>query len=76
MRFNIGIERPCTIIEVAEGKMPGTRAFLVVTIRGWREHYSARAITGPIDDLFPVNHGMLYYAGFEFLPSFVVYQAD
>ncbi|KAI0478068.1 Flavodoxin-like protein [Xylaria cf. heliscus] len=60
-----------------EGKMLGKRAFLVVTVGGWREHFSARGISGPIDDLlFPINHGLLFYTGFEVLPSFVVYQAD
>ncbi|RWA09552.1 hypothetical protein EKO27_g5567 [Xylaria grammica] len=34
-------------------------------------------VCGPIDDLlFPVNHGMLYYTGFDVLPSLVVYRAD
>ncbi|KAF2964437.1 hypothetical protein GQX73_g9130 [Xylaria multiplex] len=60
-----------------EGKMQGKRAFVVVTAGGWREHFSARGISGPIDDLlFPINHGLLYYTGFEVLPSFIVYQAD
>ncbi|KAI8945412.1 Flavodoxin-like protein [Xylaria longipes] len=60
-----------------EGKMLGKRAFLVVTVGGWREHFSARGISGPIDDLlFPINHGLLFYTGFEVLPSFVIYQAD
>ncbi|KAI3327067.1 Flavodoxin-like protein [Xylariaceae sp. AK1471] len=60
-----------------EGKLFGKRAFLVVTLGGWREHCSARGISGPIDDLlFPINHGLLYYTGFEVLPPFVLYQAD
>lgn len=60
-----------------EGKMLGKRAMVLVTIGGWREHYSARGICGPIDDLlFPITHGMLYYIGFDVLPSFVVFQSD
>ncbi|KAH6646586.1 flavoprotein-like protein [Truncatella angustata] len=60
-----------------EGKLFGKRAFLIVTIGGWREHYSPRGISGPIEDiLFPITHGMLYYTGLEILPSFVIYQAD
>ncbi|KAH8780107.1 flavoprotein-like protein [Diaporthe sp. PMI_573] len=60
-----------------EGKMLGKRAMVVVTVGGWREHYSPRGICGPIDDLlFPITHGILYYTGFEVLPSFVVYQSD
>lgn len=57
--------------------MLGKRAMVVVTAGGWKEHYSARGICGPIDDvLFPITHGTLYYVGFEVLPSFVLYQSD
>lgn len=60
-----------------EGKMLGKRAMVVVTVGGWKEHYSPRGICGPIHDLlFPITHGMLYYTGFEVLPSFVMYQSD
>ncbi len=31
----------------------------------------------PIEDLlYPVNHGLLFYIGFEVLPSFLLYDAD
>jgi len=34
-------------------------------------------INGPIDDLlFPINHGILFYPGYDVLPPFVVYRAD
>jgi len=60
-----------------EGRLAGKRAMLIVTAGGWQEHYSARGINGPIDDLlFPINHGILYYPGYEVLPPFVVYKAD
>lgn len=60
-----------------EGKMLGKCAMVLVTVGGWKEHYSARGICGPMDDLlFPITHGTLYYVGFEVLPSFVVYQSD
>ncbi|GAP82866.1 putative NAD H dehydrogenase [Rosellinia necatrix] len=60
-----------------EGTMLGKRALLVVTAGAWREHFSARGVNGPIDDvLFPITHGMLYYPGFEVLPSFVAYRTD
>ncbi|SCV02107.1 LAMI_0G15962g1_1 [Lachancea mirantina] len=60
-----------------EGKMAGKRAMLVVTTGGWPEHYSARGINGPIDDvLFHITHGMLFYPGFAVLPSFVAYRVD
>jgi NAD(P)H dehydrogenase (quinone) len=60
-----------------EGKMAGKRAMLLVTAGGWEDHYSARGINGPIDDLlFPVTHGTLYYPGFQVLPSFIAYRVD
>jgi len=60
-----------------EGTMAGKRAMLIVTAGGWEDHYSARGINGPIDDLlFPVTHGALYYPGFEVLPSFIAYRVD
>lgn len=60
-----------------EGPFVGKRAMLLITAGGWPEHFSARGITGPIDDiLFPVNHGILFYTGFDVLPPFVVYRAD
>ena len=60
-----------------EGVMAGTRAMLIVTTGGWPEHYSARGINGPIDDLlFPIHHGILFYPGFTVLPPFVAYRAD
>ncbi len=60
-----------------EGTMAGKRAMLVVVAGGWKEHYEPRGVNGPIDDLlFPINHGILYYPGFDVLPPFVVYRAD
>lgn len=60
-----------------EGTLAGKRAMLVVTAGGWAEHYAARGVNGPIDDLlFPINHGMLYYPGYDVLPPFVTYSTD
>lgn len=60
-----------------EGTFAGKRAMLIVTTGGWEEHYSPRGINGPIDDLlFPINHGILYYPGYDVLPSFVTYRVD
>jgi NAD(P)H dehydrogenase (quinone) len=48
-----------------------------VTAGGWAEHYAPRGVNGPIDDLlFPINHGILYYPGYDVLPPFVVYRTD
>jgi len=60
-----------------EGKMAGKRAMLVVTAGGWESHYGARGINGPIDDLlFPIQHGILHYPGFDVLPPYVAYRVD
>jgi NAD(P)H dehydrogenase (quinone) len=60
-----------------EGKLQGKKAMLIVTAGGWKEHYSSMGINGSIDDiLFPINHNMLFYPGFDVLPSLVFYQAD
>lgn len=60
-----------------EGTLAGKRAMLIVTAGGWEEHYSPRGINGPIGDLlFPINHGILYYPGYDVLPPFVAYRVD
>jgi NAD(P)H dehydrogenase (quinone) len=57
-----------------EGTFQGKRAMLIVTAGGWASHYSERGINGRIDDiLFPINHGVLHYPGFDVMPSFVLY---
>lgn len=46
-----------------------------MTAGGWASHYGPRGVNGPIDDLlFPIQHGVLWYPGFEVLPPFVVYR--
>ncbi|MGO4126843.1 NAD(P)H-dependent oxidoreductase [Inquilinus sp. YAF38] len=60
-----------------EGTLAGKRAMLIVTAGGWEEHYAPRGVNGPIDDLlFPINHGILYYPGYDVLPPFVVFRVD
>ena len=60
-----------------EGTLAGKRAMLIVTAGGSEEHYTMRGVNGPIDDLlFPINHGILYYPGYDVLPPFVAYRAD
>src|SRR3546814_10440035 len=55
--------------------MAGKRAMLIGTAGGWESHYGARGINGPIDDiLFPIQHGILYYPGFDVLPPFIAYR--
>jgi len=58
-----------------EGTLAGKRAMLIVTTGGWESHYSPRGINGPIDNvLFPIQHGILYYPGFDVVPPFVSYR--
>ncbi|MBB3612137.1 NAD(P)H-dependent oxidoreductase [Rhizobium sp. BK602] len=60
-----------------EGTLVGKRAMLIVTAGGWEAHYASRGVNGPIDDLlFPINHGILYYPGYDVLPPFVTYSVD
>lgn len=60
-----------------EGAMSGKRAMLVVTTGGWESHYGPRGINGPIDDvLFPIQHGILFYPGFDVLPAHVIYRSS
>lgn len=48
---------------------------VIVTTGGWEDHYAPRGINGPIDDLlFPIQHGILFYPGFDVLPPFVAYR--
>lgn len=58
-----------------EGMFKGKRAMLIVTTGGWASHYSDRGVNGRMEDLlFPINHGVLYYPGFDVLPPFVLYR--
>ncbi|NUP87978.1 MAG: NAD(P)H-dependent oxidoreductase [Burkholderiaceae bacterium] len=60
-----------------EGTLAGKRAMLMVTAGGWASHYGPRGINGPIDDiLFPIQHGILYYPGFDVLPPHVIYRTS
>lgn len=59
-----------------EGAMSGKRAMLVVTAGGWESHYGPRGINGSIEDvLFPIQHGVLFYPGFDVLPPHVIYRS-
>jgi len=60
-----------------EGTMVGKRAMLVVSTGGWESHYGPRGINGPIDDLlFPIQHGILHYPGFDVLPPTLVHRTS
>lgn len=60
-----------------EGTLAGKRAMVIVTTGGWASHYGARGINGPLQDiLFPIQHGILHYPGFDVLPPFVVHRTS
>ncbi|SAI66504.1 NAD(P)H dehydrogenase%2C quinone 1 [Bordetella ansorpii] len=58
-----------------EGTLAGKRAMLVVSAGGWAPHYGPRGVNGLIDHLlFPIQHGVLFYPGFDVLPPHVIYR--
>ncbi|ASO08433.1 MULTISPECIES: NAD(P)H-dependent oxidoreductase [Flavobacteriaceae] len=59
-----------------DGTLKGKKAMLSVTIGGRKPQYEETGINGHIDDLlFPIQHGMLWYAGISVIPPEVLYQA-
>ncbi|GMM53493.1 hypothetical protein DAKH74_001090 [Maudiozyma humilis] len=60
-----------------EGVFAGKKAMVITTVGGSPDQYSDRGINGQIDNvLFTVNHGLLFYTGFDVLPPVVIYQTD
>jgi NAD(P)H dehydrogenase (quinone) len=57
-----------------DGGLKGRRALLSVVAGGPAEDYSSRGINGPLEQLlFPITHGILFFAGMEVLPTYAVY---
>jgi NAD(P)H dehydrogenase (quinone) len=57
-----------------EGGLQGKRALLCVTVGGPAEDYGPRGINGPLEQLlFPITHGMLFFAGMDVLPTHAIY---
>ena len=57
-----------------EGGLKGKRALLSVTTGGPAPIYGPRGINGDMDRiLFPIQHGILFFCGFEVLPPFIAY---
>jgi NAD(P)H dehydrogenase (quinone) len=55
-----------------EGGLKGRRAMLSLTTGGPEAVYGPRGINGHMDEiLFPIQHGILYFCGFEVLPPFI-----
>jgi NAD(P)H dehydrogenase (quinone) len=56
------------------GIFAGKRAMCSVTIGGLEPVYTDRGINGPIGSiLFPINHGILGFTGFDVVQPFLVY---
>jgi NAD(P)H dehydrogenase (quinone) len=57
-----------------DGGLRGKRALLSVIVGGPAEDYGMRGINGQLDQLlFPITHGMLFFAGMEVLPTHAIY---
>lgn len=77
--FAYGLTDPATGrgVRYGEGRLAGKRALLSVTTGGLAPAFSARGVSGDLEDLlFPVTHGMLFYPGMAVLPTFAVYGAN
>lgn len=57
-----------------QGGLKGKRAMLAVTTGGPEAGYSPRGINGSIEEvLFPIQHGILFFCGFEVLKPFLAW---
>ena len=58
----------------SNGFFKGKRAMVSLTTGGPPTIYSPRGLNGDIDTiLFPIQHGMLYFLGFDVLPPFIAW---
>ncbi|MDY7022793.1 MAG: NAD(P)H-dependent oxidoreductase [Cyanobacteriota bacterium] len=56
------------------GVFKGKRAMLSLTTGGGETMYSETGLNGEIDMiLYPLNHGILHFVGFDVLPAFIVW---
>jgi len=57
-----------------QGQFQGRRAMLSVTTGGGPGIYSPMGLNGDINQiLYPINHGILRFVGFDVLPPFIAY---
>jgi NAD(P)H dehydrogenase (quinone) len=58
----------------SNGVFKGKRAMLSLTTGGPPTMYSPRGLNGDVEALlFPINHGILHFVGFDVLPPFIAY---
>lgn len=56
------------------GVFRGRRAMLSTTTGGGASMFSETGVNGHMDDiLYPINHGILYFVGFDVLPPFIAW---
>ncbi len=59
------------------GVLKGKKAMLSVTIGGGETMYSKTGLNGDINQiLFPINHGIFRFVGFDVLPPFIVWSTS
>jgi len=57
-----------------QGGLKGRRAMLAITTGGPGPVYGPGAINGDMDQiLYPIQHGILYFCGFQVLPPFIAW---
>lgn len=60
-----------------EGVFAGKKAMLALTIGGPESAYTPNGLQGDIRQiLFPMEHGILQFVGFDVVPAFVAYSAN
>lgn len=60
-----------------DGMLAGKRAMVVFTMGGSEHSVSPRGINGDLNEmLYPIQHGILFYAGMSVLPPVLVASAD
>lgn len=57
-----------------QGGLKGRKAMVCLTTGGHEAAYLERGINGPLERiLYPIQHGILFFCGFEVLPPFVAW---
>ncbi|WP_028661822.1 NAD(P)H-dependent oxidoreductase [Saccharomonospora saliphila] len=77
--FAYGVTDPATgaTLRYGDGGLKGRRALVVTTIGGRESAFGPRGVHGALEDLlFPIQHGISFYAGMAPLAPFAVYGAD
>jgi NAD(P)H dehydrogenase (quinone) len=60
-----------------KGVFSGKKAMLALTTGGGETMYSQEGLNGHMEQiLYPINHGILYFVGFDVLPPFVAYSVS